>query len=355
MKVAIVYDRVNKWGGAERVLLYLHKIFPDAPLYTSVYNPETAKWAKVFPRIYTSFLQKFSFARKHHELFAVFMPLAFEQFNFDEYDLVVSVTSEFAKNIITKPNTKHICYCLTPTRYLWSGYNDYFRQSIFKFIAKPFVNYLKKVDRYAAKRPDVILSISNEVKKRVKKYYGRGSSVVFPPCNFVNRINKKFSDGKYFLLVSRLVPYKKVDLAVRAFNINRKPLVIVGTGSLEKSLKKMARGNIFFAGHVNEKDLRNYYKNCKALVFPQNEDFGLAAVEALCYGKPVIAFRAGGALDIVIDGKNGVFFSEQTVDSLNDAINRFAKFKFDHDIIVFTANKFSCEKFKLNFLRAVNK
>lgn len=182
MRVAIVYDRVNKWGGAERVLLTLHEMFPSAPLYTSVYNPNSAAWAKVFPKIYTSFLQNFPLAKSSHELYAVLMPLAFESFDFDKYDLVVSVTSEAAKGIITKPGTKHICYMLTPTRYLWSGYEVYFKNPILKFISKPVINYLRSWDKVAASRPDEIIAISTEVQKRIKKYYNRESKIIFPPA-----------------------------------------------------------------------------------------------------------------------------------------------------------------------------
>lgn len=366
MKVAIVYDRVNKWGGAERVLLTLHEMFPEAPLYTSVYNPETARWAKVFPKIYTSFLQKIPFIRNHHEWAAFLMPLAFEQFDFREYDLVISVTSEFAKNIITGPGTKHICYCLTPTRYLWSGYDEYFRNKYIKFLVKPVVNYLRKIDKNAAQRPDEIVAISTEVRKRIKKYYRKSVKVIFPPVE-ISRSHREDSllrgpqgaasrshslDVNFFLVVSRLVPYKKVDLAVRAFNENGLPLVVVGTGSEERRLRKIAKKNIRLVGYVSEKELVEYYKNCKALVFPQREDFGLVAVEALSFGKPVIAYKAGGALDIVEDGQNGLFFEKQTVRSLNEVIRQFAKMKWKRDIIVFTARRFSKERFKKGWLKA---
>src|SRR3989338_4440016 len=180
MKVALVYDRVNKWGGAERVLLALHKIFPDAPLYTSVYDNDKAPWAKVF-KIKTSFLQNFPFASQNHEFYAPLMPLVFESFSFDEYDLVISVTSEAAKGILTKPQTKHICYCLTPTRYLWSGYEDYFKNPILRFISKQVVFYLRFWDKIASQRPDVLIAISKEVQKRIKKYYDRDSSIIYPP------------------------------------------------------------------------------------------------------------------------------------------------------------------------------
>lgn len=182
LKTAIVYDRVNKWGGAERVLLTLHKMFPKAPLYTSVYDSKKASWAKVFPQIHTSFLQNIPFAKSNHELLAPFMPFVFSRFNFDEFDLVISVTSEAAKGIKTGPNTLHICYCLTPTRYLWSHYDDYFKNPILKFMSKPIINLLRSWDIKASKNPDVMIAISTEVQKRIKKYYKRDSKIIFPPC-----------------------------------------------------------------------------------------------------------------------------------------------------------------------------
>ncbi|HTK03903.1 MAG TPA: hypothetical protein VL401_04040 [Alphaproteobacteria bacterium] len=181
-KVAIVYDRVNKWGGAERVLLALHEMFPTAPLYTSVVDKKNAKWAKVFPKIYTSFLQHIPFAKSNHELFGWLMPLAFSSFDFSDYDLVISVTSEFAKNINTNSKTLHVCYCLTPTRYLWSHYEEYFENKILKFFTKPIINILRIIDKKSAQKPNVMIAISTEVKKRIKKYYGRDSEIIFPPC-----------------------------------------------------------------------------------------------------------------------------------------------------------------------------
>lgn len=357
MKVALVYDRVNKWGGAERVLLALHELFPQAPLYTSVYNAKTARWARVFPKIHTSFLQKIPFAKTHHEWLPMLMPMAFESFDFSKYDLVISVTSEFAKNINTSVNTKHVCYCLTPTRYLWSGHHEYFENKLLKFVSRPIVNYLKKIDKIAAQKPDKIIAISTEVQRRIEKYYDRESEVIFPSSHFNSHRKNKFSrgfaarnsfllNGNYFLIVSRLVSYKKVDLAIRVFNKLKLPLVIVGTGLWENRLRKMAKGNIKFVGQVSEKALINYYKSCSAVVFPQEEDFGLVAVEALSFGKPVIGYKKGGALDIIEEDKNGIFFTEQTEDSLERAVKRFAKIKFRHDIIVFTSRRFDIKKWQ---------
>ena len=356
VKTALVYDRLNKWGGAERVMLALHKLFPRAPLYTSVYDKKRAPWAKVF-NVKTSFLQGLPFA-KHHELYAPLMPIAFENFNFDEFDLVISVTSEAAKGIITKPQTKHICYCLTPTRYLWSGYDDYFKNPILQFLSKPFVWYLRFWDKIAANRPDKFIAISKEVQSRISKYYGKESTVVYPPLGIDGRKweveGSVYHPSSYFLIVSRLVPYKKIDLAIKAFNKLKLPLKIIGTGSEMGKLKEMAKSNIEFLGNLTDKELVGYYSECRALVFPGVEDFGLAILEAQGFGKPVIAFRAGGALETIVEGKTGLFFGEQSVGSLSAAIERFNNITIDAKDCVEQASKFSVEMFKKQFMNAIN-
>jgi glycosyltransferase involved in cell wall biosynthesis len=349
-KVAIVYDRVNKWGGAERVLLALHEIFPEAPLYTSVYDPIGAPWAKAFSEIRTSFLQKFPFAKSNHEFLAPLMPLAFESFDLTKFDLVISVTSEAAKGIRTKPGTLHICYCLTPTRYLWSHNYEYFKGLPFKGLTELLVNYLRKWDKVAAQRPDAMIAISTEVKNRIKKYYDRDSEIVFPPVNTILiRINRA-GERKYYLIVSRLVKHKRVDLAVEAFNMLGYPLIIIGTGREGKKLKRMAGNNIKFVDQVSEKDLAMYYNGAKALIMPQEEDFGIVAIEAQSYGVPVIAYKKGGAVDTVILGETGVFFVEQKPESLVEAIRKFEKLKFNDRILHSNAKRFSKELFKREFL-----
>jgi glycosyltransferase involved in cell wall biosynthesis len=354
-KIAIVYDRVNKWGGAERVLLALHKIFPKAPLYTSVYDAKSAPWAKVFPRVVTSFLQRFPFTKSNHEFLAPLMPLAFESFDLTGFDLVISVTSEAAKGVKTKPGTLHVCYCLTPTRYLWSGYDEYFKDTVFKGITKPIISYLRKWDKKASGRPDKIIAISTEVQKRIKKYYKKNSEIVFPPVDttliHINRVNKR----KYYLIVSRLVGYKKVDLAIEAFNKLDYPLVIVGIGREAQELKSKSKPNIKFVGSVSEKELVKYYQNAKALIMPQEEDFGIVAPEAQSFGVPVIAYKKGGALDTVIEGKTGIFFKNQTVKSLMQAVEKFDRMSFNDRILKENAKRFSFEVFKKGILNQISK
>ncbi len=355
MKIAIVYDRVNKWGGAERVLVALNKIFPEASLYTSVYNSKTAPWAKNFFKINTSFLQKINFLRNKHEILALFMPLAFESFHFYDYDLVISVTSEAAKGIVTGPNTKHICYCLTPTRYLWSGYDDYFSNIFIKLISKPFLSYLRKWDKVSSKRPDKYIAISREVQKRIKKYYRRESTIIFPPLKQNRKLRKIFLPFMdYYLVVSRLVSYKKVDIVIDSFNKMGKNLVIVGTGHKYKSLQRLAKDNIYFYGFVEECELNYIYRNAKALIMPQYEDFGLVAIEAQRMGTPVIAFKKGGSLDTIIDTKTGIFFNRQTSVSLTKAIDRFEKMQFDSNYIAKSVKKYNFNNFRKKFLSEIN-
>ncbi len=356
MKVALVYDRVNKWGGAERVLLALHKIFPDAPLFTSIYDKKHASWASLFD-IKTSFLQSLSISFRH-EYYPFFMPLAFEGFSFDNYDVVISVTSEAAKGVLTKPSTLHICYCLTPTRYLWSGYSDYFSSSISRFATKPIISYLKSWDQVAAQRPDAYIAISKEVQSRIKKYYHRESEVIYPPITIQNSSaswRTKIQNSDYFLVVSRLVPYKRIDIAIKACNTLGLPLKIIGIGSEEKGLKRMAGPTVEFLGSLTDNELVGYYKACRALIFSGYEDFGLAIAEAQTFGKPVIAFRRGGALEILREGKTGLFFSPQTTDACMQALQSFTAMSFSQNLCIQNGEKFSFERFKKAFMGSIGK
>jgi glycosyltransferase involved in cell wall biosynthesis len=332
MKVALVYDRVNKYGGAERVLTALHEIWPNAPLYTTVYNPKKATWAGVFD-VRTSFLNSIPLASQNHELLAMLTPLAFELFNFDEYDLVISVTSSEAKSIITKPGTTHVCYCLTPTRYLWSGYNSYIQTSgsgLFHGFAprilKMSVKFLRKWDYYGAQRPDYYLAISNLVKKRIEKYYGRKSNqVIYPPVDtslFTENLQfSRFQKEDYYLTVSRFVGYKRLDLVIDVFNLLGWKLVIIGSGRDENILKSKAKSNIhFISNYLTDTELVDYYIKCRAFIFAGVEDFGLVAIEAQACGKPVFTFRESGMAETIIEGVTGELFDVQSVESIKEVL-----------------------------------
>lgn len=361
MKIALVYDRINKWGGAERVLLALHKLFPEAPIFTSVYSKNRAKWANDIT-VKPSFLQKYSHLTSHNELIPFLMPIAFERFTFSDYNLVISLTSEAAKGIITNPDTKHISYILTPTRYLWSGYNEYFKNPALKVLSTPIVSYLRKWDKVAANRPDKLVALSKEVQDRIKKYYGIEAALIYPPVVIQphfsgNKIKKQHTKGEYFLIVSRLskfTKYKRIDLAIRACNELKLPLKIVGEGNWKKELQKISGPTIEFINDVDDNKLAQYYQNCKALLFPALEDFGLTVVEAQAFGKPVIAFRGGGALETIKEGKTGIFFDKQTTESLKQALQLFNTMKFDEKLSRENANKFSEAKFNTSFLKLVH-
>lgn len=365
--VALVYDRVNKFGGAERILLALHQIWPQAPLYTSVYDSKGAPWAKDF-KIITSFIQKIPFAKKHHEIYPWLMSFAFENFNFDNYDLVISLTSAEAKGIITKPKTFHVCYCLTPTRYLWSGYQHYLKNPRYgwlnplaRLVMKTLLAKMRKWDKIASQRPDEYLAISKTVAGRIKKYYKRKAEIIYPgidldklrvlkPSSVNTRSLPRQRQKDYFLVVARLVSYKRVDVVVKAFNQLKLPLKIIGQGTEMKRLKKLANSNIEFLGqNLTEEQLLSYYGHCRALVFSGEEDLGLVFLEAQACGKPVIAYKKGGAGEIIKNGKTGILFSSQTPKALIEAVKKFKLLKFKPKDCYRQVQKFDQKVFKKKF------
>ncbi len=333
-KIAIVYDWFDKWGGVERVLLTLHEMFPEAVFFTSVYDKNKASWAKGI-RIETSFMQGLPrFIKKSRILSIPFYGLAFESLNLSEYDLVISVTSSFAKAIITKPGTIHICYLLTPTRFLWSHQRKYFRKNYLNGLA---LNYLRNWDKVIAHRPDRILSISRTVNKRSLKYYGIDAPVVYPPFDVdhwssvkasINKTHKLVEPG-YFLVVSRLEPYKNVGMVVRAFRRIKDRLVVVGEGTMAKEIQKIAGKNVTFLSKVNDNQLGHLYGNSRALIMPQEEDFGYVSLEAQFFGAPVITHNKGGATETVIEGKTGIFFDGRSEKLLRQAIARFKRIGYN--------------------------
>ena len=360
MKVALVYDRVNQFGGAERVLLALHQIYPHAPLYTAVYNRQTAKWADVFD-IKTTFLQHFPYFRTHHQLLPLLTPMAFAKLDLSNFDVIISVSSAEAKFVTKNSNQLHVCYCLTPTRYLWSHRRFYQRQGIFGFILKLFSSHLRRLDFKAATKVDHFIAISTQVQKRLKAYYHRPSLLIYPPVNTQAPSPKAETTGlkDFYLAVSRLVEYKRLDLAIKACNQLKRHLVIVGTGPLLAKLKKIAGPTINFGGQLTDSQLSSYYKNCRALIFATNDDFGIVPVEAQAHGKPVIALAKGGALETVISGKTGVFFDQPTQASLVKAILKLEKLQKQAKIKASdcrqNAQKFDQSIFKNQFKNTIEK
>lgn len=353
MNVALVYDRINKMGGAERILLALHDLFPDAPLYTAVYDPLGAPWAKDFD-VRPSFMNRIPLAKRHHELFPWLTPFAFESFDFDGFDLVISITSAEAKSIITKPKTTHICYCLTPTRYLWSGYDLYTHNymhgtSIPSLFLRLFAPMLRKWDMVASSRPDSYVAISNRIKKRIAAYYKQPvGAVIYPPvATDVFHPAKHNKKGDYYLFVSRLVGYKRPDIVIEACSSLGVPLIVIGDGNERARLmRKAGPGTQFITGYLTDEKLAQYYQNCRAFLFAGDEDFGIVAAEAQSSGKPVIAYRQSGVAEIVIDGKTGILFDKQTPEALVAAIQKSENLTFDAYACRKNAERFGAARFK---------
>jgi glycosyltransferase involved in cell wall biosynthesis len=352
-KIAIVCDWLTNFAGAERVILKMHKIFPDAPIYTSVYNEKTMQAFKDAV-IHTSFVQQIPKAKEKHQLFLKLYPLAFEQFDLSQYDIVISSCHSCSKGIITKPETLHISYCHSPMRYAWDNSHEYLRTyNMHGFLKKfvPKLMYKMRIwDRLAADRVDFFATNSNFVKKRIKKYYKRDAEVIYPMVDINNFYISNQDTKKYYLAVGRFTPYKRFDLIIDAFNELPYKLKIVGTGVAQKELKKRARTNIEFLGHVSEEMLKDLYANCKALIFPQIEDFGITPLEAMASGRPVVAFNKGGSLETVIDNKTGIFFDEQNVISLKSAIEKCENTGWDSKLIRQHAMKFDEKVFEKEFL-----
>lgn len=355
---ALIYDRVNKFGGAERVLVALRDVMgPD--LYTLLYNPTKATWAKDFD-VHPSFFNSFELLRDRHEVLALLAPFGFESFKLDKYDLVVSVTSSDAKAVVTRPETVHVCYCLTPPRYLWEMDEFYSRRPGFGLLSavarKIFglsLKYMRDTDKILSARPDVYIAISNEVKNRIKKIYNRDSIVVYPPVDFEFFSALARDEQDYYLVVSRLVPYKKTSLVIKAFNELGHKLVVIGEGSEKARLKHMAASNVIFAGQVDDELLREYYAGAKALIFPQLEDFGITPLEAQAAGTPVIAFGKGGALETIVAGETGLFFESQSSGAIINAVKRFEKMTFDKNRCRENAKRFDKKQFIRNFIKVL--
>lgn len=352
MRVAIVHDYLTQFGGAERVLSALMELFPHAPVFTLVYDRTTLGVTLDSRRIKTSFLQRLPGARQHHRYFPLLMPLAVEQFDFREYDLVLSDTHSFTKGVITGPQTLHLSYCFTPTRYVWDDCHRYVREftrsSLLQKIAPLGLSYIRLWDYYAAQRVDTYLTLSQYVARRIKKYYQRDAIVIPPPVS-VNQFQVSAQHDDYYLIVSRLMPYKRIDIAIEACERLGRRLKIVGTGPEYGELQKKAGRFVSFEGFVDDAKLASYYQGARALLFPQEEDFGITPLEAAATGKPTIAYAAGGALETIIPNQTGVLFTEQSTESLIAAIKESETKTWDPQYIRRHAEQYD----RASFLRAM--
>ena len=351
MKIAFVHDWLTSFGGAERVLLKLHENFPEAPIYTLVYNKKNMEKYFSNIKVITSFMQKIPGSKKHYREMLPLMPMAIEQFNLKDYDLIISSSSACAKGINVSSKTIHICYCHTPMRYAWDMYNEYndSKNKIKKFIIAKSMSKLRIWDYVSANRVDYFIANSENVRKRIEKHYRREAYVIYPPIKneFYGACkNEEIQD--YYLLVTRLVKYKSTELIIKAFNENGKKLVIIGTGPDEKKLKRIAKNNIKFLKNVSDEELKNYYKKCKAFVFMAEEDFGMVMAEVQASGRPVIAYEKGGAKEIVIDGKTGILVKEKNIEKLNEAVEKMEKeyLNYSSEEIIKNAKRFSEDEFK---------
>ena len=353
MKVALVHDWLVSVGGAENFLHGLHVLFPEAPIYTLVYNEKTApKWTKGID-IRTTKLQKFPFSNKLYKNLLTMMPKAWEELDLTEYDLIISSCSSFCKSVITRNDAIHICYCHSPIRYVWDQYYEYMRGSglLKRFVFRRVVQKLRILDYIGAQRVDYFVANAYNIAKRIKKFYNRDAEVIYSGCRLI-RDPLPETYGDYYLIVSRLVYYKRVDLAVEACTKLNKNLIVVGTGGEEKKLRKIAGSTVTFKGFCSDEEIKELYLNAKAFLFPGNEDFGLTPIEAQSAGIPVLAYGKGGILETVIDEKTGMLFHEQTAKSLMECIKRFEEqgVLFNKEKIRKHSEYFSQDRFNKSFL-----
>ncbi len=347
-KVAIVCDWLTGIGGAERVVLELHKLYPEAPIYTSQYDKKKISWF-ADALVQTTWLQKFPAGLK--KFLPVFRILAFKGIPLSDYSLIISSAGAEAKAVKKSPGTIHISYIHAPTHYYWSRYDSYLKNpgfGIFDPLARislrVLVGPLRRADYKAAQGPDFLIANSTHTKEEIKKYYNRDSIVIHPPVDTKRFANSNTKRSGY-VITGRQTPYKKIDLAVAACTKLGVELAVIGDGPERQKLKKMAGPTITFLGETEEQEVVNRVKSAKAFIFPGLDDFGISSVEALAAGTPVIAFKAGGALDYVVEGETGIFFDSQDVESLCDAIQKFERLDFDNKKVAKHAEQFSIEQF----------
>jgi glycosyltransferase involved in cell wall biosynthesis len=351
MKVAIIHDWLTGMRGGEKCLEVFCELFPDATLFTLVHVKGSVSDTISRMRIKTSFLQKFPDIEKRYRYCLPFMPAAIKSFDLSGCDLILSSSHCVAKGVRPPRSAVHICYCYTPMRYMWDMYGQYFGNSRFhvKMAAGLLRPFLQRWDYESSRDVNYFIAISENIKRKIKACYNRDSEVIYPPVDtdfFTPTAKRQQPTANYYLIVSAFAPYKRIDLAVEAFNKLGLPLRIIGSGQDEKKIKGIAGKNIEILGWADNDLIRESYRNCKALIFPGDEDFGIVPVEAQACGTPVIAFRKGGAIETVKEHETGVFFDEQSVDALIEAVNRFENTAFDRNAIRKNAERFSRNVFR---------
>ena len=349
-RIALVHDYLNQYGGAERVLEALHDLYPEATVHTSIYAPELMpesyqKWA-----IETSFMQRLPLIHQHHQPYLLLYPRAFGQLKLHDVDLVISSSSAFAKGVRAPIGVPHVCYCHSPMRFVWD-FDRYAERERLNPVARrllPVVlSRLRQWDLKTSLRVDHFLANSNTVARRIKEFWNRDSTVIHPPVETEKIFPVSQNEiGDYFMLISRLVPYKRFDLVIQAFNRLQLPLKVVGNGRARAALERQAGPTIEFLGNVSDEEKHHLFSHCRAAIFPAEDDFGIAQVEVQAAGRPVIALAAGGALETVIDGVTGVLFQPQTPDGIMAAIRQFDEIEFSTEVIVEHASRFSRRRFE---------
>jgi len=357
MNVALVHDWLTGMRGGEKCLEVLCELFPNAPIYTLLHNKGAMSPIIESKKIITSFINVLPKKQTKYRSYLPLFPIAIEQFNFSEFDLVVSTSHAVAKGAKVRKNALHICYCHTPMRYVWEQYDEYFGKGKADVVTRTAMKilrpYLQQWDVNTADRVHYYIANSENVRKRIQRYYHRDAEVIFPPVD-TELFSLSTRDEGYYLMVTALVPYKRVDLAIHVFNALGEKLLIVGKGTETERLKAIAKSNIEFLGWRSDQELAQLYAGCKALIFPGEEDFGIVPLEAMAAGKPVIAFGKGGALETVVEGKTGTFFYEQTIDALRQAVRKANAIEFDPQSIRHHALQFSRPIYKEKMKEFIN-
>lgn len=360
LRVALAHDWLTGMRGGERVLETLCRMFPDAPIYTLVYNPDAVSALIRSHPVHVSPLRHIPGIARRYRWFLPAFPAAVERLRLAPADLVISTSHCVAKGVIPPPGARHLCYCFTPMRYAWVFYDEYFGANPLKrLLLQPVLSALRRWDLRACARVDRFATLSRHVRGRIQKFYGRDADVVYPPVNteYWTPSPAGAGGGGYDLVVSALVPYKRLDLAIRAYARSGAPLKVAGVGAEYCALRALAgpAPNIEFLGRVPDDEVRALYRGCRALIFPGEEDFGLVPVEVQACGKPVVAYARGGLTETVVDGVTGVFFNDQTVESLQAAVERCAGIAWDHAAIRRHAEQFGEAQFIAGLRRSIQR